>query len=217
MKSKKMTKSTFAIIIMAIAMVAMLAFGGTYAYFTATAGTGKQGSFHTAKVELTTEATAVEFAASENFMALLPSETLTATIDYADSSTRGTWVFFRLSESMPSEFTLSAVFVNGTQAQTTSEAGVYAFENSTAGTEEGDPTDVVASAELTVTFTITFSADAGNTTVDSGNATLQDQDFVVTIEACSVQHKNLEKEAALAESAFAPTQVTPDDEGGEED
>ena len=36
MKSKKMTKSTFAIIIMAIVMVAMLAFGGTYAYFTAT-------------------------------------------------------------------------------------------------------------------------------------------------------------------------------------
>ena len=36
-KSKKMTKSTFAIIIMAVVMVAMLAFGGTYAYFTATA------------------------------------------------------------------------------------------------------------------------------------------------------------------------------------
>ncbi len=36
MKSKKMTKSTFAIIIMGIAMVAMLAFGGTFAYFTAT-------------------------------------------------------------------------------------------------------------------------------------------------------------------------------------
>ena len=39
LKSKKMTKSTFAIIIMAIAMVAMLAFGGTYAYFTATGTT----------------------------------------------------------------------------------------------------------------------------------------------------------------------------------
>ena len=37
MKSKKMTKSTFAIIIMAVVMVAMLAFGGTYAYFTAQA------------------------------------------------------------------------------------------------------------------------------------------------------------------------------------
>ena len=36
LKSKKMTKSTFAVIIMAILMVAMLAFGGTYAYFTAT-------------------------------------------------------------------------------------------------------------------------------------------------------------------------------------
>ena len=34
---KKMTKSTFVIIIMAVAMVAMLAFGGTFAYFTATA------------------------------------------------------------------------------------------------------------------------------------------------------------------------------------
>ena len=33
---KKMTKSTFVIIIMAVAMVAMLAFGGTFAYFTAT-------------------------------------------------------------------------------------------------------------------------------------------------------------------------------------
>ncbi len=36
-KSRKMTKSTFAIIIMGIMMVAMLAFGGTFAYFTATA------------------------------------------------------------------------------------------------------------------------------------------------------------------------------------
>ena len=36
-KSKKMKKSTFAIVIMSILMVAMLAFGGTYAYFTASA------------------------------------------------------------------------------------------------------------------------------------------------------------------------------------
>ena len=37
LKSKKMSKSTFAVILMAIAMIAMLAFGGTYAYFTASA------------------------------------------------------------------------------------------------------------------------------------------------------------------------------------
>ena len=41
LKSKKMTKSTFAVIIMAILMVAMLAFGGTYAYFTATTNADK--------------------------------------------------------------------------------------------------------------------------------------------------------------------------------
>ena len=44
LKSKKMTKSTFAIIIMAVVMVAMLAFGGTYAYFTA------QANSHTSNV-----------------------------------------------------------------------------------------------------------------------------------------------------------------------
>ena len=56
MKSKKMTKSTFAIIIMAIVMVAMLAFGGTYAYFTATAD-GLEGSVQTGSLVLTQDAT----------------------------------------------------------------------------------------------------------------------------------------------------------------
>ena len=55
MKSKKMTKSTFAIIIMAVAMVAMLAFGGTYAYFTATA-TGGSVAFNTGYVKLNSNA-----------------------------------------------------------------------------------------------------------------------------------------------------------------
>lgn len=50
-KSRKMTKSTFAIIIMGIMMVAMLAFGGTFAYFTATA-TSQSGSFTTGNVKL---------------------------------------------------------------------------------------------------------------------------------------------------------------------
>lgn len=53
MKSKKMTKSTFAIIIMAIAMVAMLAFGGTYAYFTATATDVTTGDVTTGTIHLT--------------------------------------------------------------------------------------------------------------------------------------------------------------------
>ncbi len=52
MKSKKMTKSTFAIIIMGIVMVAMLAFGGTFAYFTATAAP-KSSSITTGTIKLT--------------------------------------------------------------------------------------------------------------------------------------------------------------------
>ena len=55
LKSKKMTKSTFAIIIMAIVMVAMLAFGGTYAYFTASATGIKDHQIKTGTVSLTTD------------------------------------------------------------------------------------------------------------------------------------------------------------------
>ena len=55
MKSKKMTKSTFAIIIMGIIMVAMLAFGGTFALFTAET-TRKTGSFTTGHVYLKSNA-----------------------------------------------------------------------------------------------------------------------------------------------------------------
>ena len=47
-----MSKSTFAIIIMAVVMVAMLAFGGTYAYFTATATTKSTGEFTTGSIKL---------------------------------------------------------------------------------------------------------------------------------------------------------------------
>jgi len=58
LKSKKMTKSTFAIIIMAIAMVAMLAFGGTYAYFTATTSAVDSGEVTMGYVKLSTTAVA---------------------------------------------------------------------------------------------------------------------------------------------------------------
>lgn len=52
LKSKKMTKSTFAVIIMAILMVAMLAFGGTYAWFTAQAKTIASNGVTTGKIIL---------------------------------------------------------------------------------------------------------------------------------------------------------------------
>ena len=60
LKSKEMTKSTFAVIIMAVVMVAMLAFGGTYAYFTATAAAvSKEATTGTVKLGANSAATLV--------------------------------------------------------------------------------------------------------------------------------------------------------------
>lgn len=59
LKSKKMSKQTVAIIIMAVIMVAMLAFGGTFAYFTATATEKTSGEITTGYVRLESDATFV--------------------------------------------------------------------------------------------------------------------------------------------------------------
>lgn len=62
-KSKKMSKSTLAIIIMAFVMIAMVAFGATYAYFTATA-TAKSTTVTTGTVKLDATYDGTSFAAS---------------------------------------------------------------------------------------------------------------------------------------------------------
>ena len=62
LKSKKMSKQTVAIIIMAVIMVAMLAFGGTFAYFTATATEKSSESITTGYVKLESDATFVAAA-----------------------------------------------------------------------------------------------------------------------------------------------------------
>lgn len=89
MKSRKMTKSTFAIIIMGIAMVAMLAFGGTFAYFTATTNTTTQEAT-LAKVILK-NSTAVTVARPN----LLPGDVIIANnqITFSNESTVATIVF----------------------------------------------------------------------------------------------------------------------------
>lgn len=94
MKSKKMTKSTFAIIIMAIVMVAMLAFGGTYAYFTATASGVTSGNLKTGKVILTGEEQVTITAGS-----YVPGQYILgdgegdAAVAFTNSSDVATWTF----------------------------------------------------------------------------------------------------------------------------
>ena len=97
MKSKKMTKSTFAIIIMAVIMVAMLAFGGTYAYFTATTADKSGVVAKTATVSLT-NGTVLTDVMTEN---ILPGEVvLTDTLDLESTSTVKTYVFVTLTSQV---------------------------------------------------------------------------------------------------------------------
>ena len=71
-------------------MVAMIAFGGTYAYFTATAANPSITDASTALIQLTNENTSVV----NSYTNRLPGETLAdLKIDLKDSSTRDTYVF----------------------------------------------------------------------------------------------------------------------------
>ena len=87
MKSKKMTKSTFAIIIMGIVMVAMLAFGGTFAYFTAT-NSSKNASFTTGTVKL-----GANTVATVEGLAVSGKSVLDGAVTVASASNVDTYVF----------------------------------------------------------------------------------------------------------------------------
>ena len=180
---------------MAIAMVAMLAFGGTYAYFTSATTESLSGDIHTATVNLTKDGTALTL--SGHVKELLPSETVTTTATFNDGSTRGTWVLFKIDDEalVEAAFTVSAMKVDGVALEeTTDGSGVFYYENSQASDDE-QIGDVVKKDTISVVVEILFKADAGNT--------YQDQTYSVTISACSIQHQGFANaEAARAQSAF---------------
>ena len=97
MKSKKMNKSTIAVILMAIAMVAMMAFGGTYAYFSAKAE-ASSGNVTTARIHLTKNAVAT----IKNTTAVSGTELLQAESDIVVTvdNTTDTWVVVAFSVSV---------------------------------------------------------------------------------------------------------------------
>ena len=77
---------------MAIAMVAMLAFGGTYAYFTDTATGSTTNSVLTGTVDLGASAT-VTLAIQDDETLLLPGDTLTMTANVDNTSDVAIWAF----------------------------------------------------------------------------------------------------------------------------
>jgi len=99
LKSKKMSKSTFAVIIMAILMVAMLAFGGTYAWFTSgekiKVADGAQAVM--GRIILTPDknnsTVTTETFAGKNF---LPGENILSDVEFSvtDNSNRASYIFF---------------------------------------------------------------------------------------------------------------------------
>ena len=77
---------------MAVAMVAMLAFGGTYAYFTAEVGKVAEGSATAGKIALSTTGST---AAAEATVAVLPGQSIFASpmaVKIVDNSTRASYI-----------------------------------------------------------------------------------------------------------------------------
>ena len=87
---------------MAIAMVAMLAFGGTYAYFTANAGTAKTASTTLGKIALDADSTVL--ATTSLVQNVLPSEKVFGedgtTLTIKDESNRASFIFITVSATV---------------------------------------------------------------------------------------------------------------------
>jgi len=85
---------------MAIVMVAMLAFGGTYAYFTATAGEARTATTNLGKIALDGTATKLTATSTTN---ALPGENIfseDAKLTISDKSNRASYIFIEVSATV---------------------------------------------------------------------------------------------------------------------
>ncbi len=195
-KKKKMTKSTFAIIIMAVVMVAMLAFGGTYAYFTATAKE-KTTTFTTGSVQL--DANEATFTAS--LTDVVPGDSLTTGALTLETTSTGTNSYVAI------RFTISAgdAVLTGTSLEDVSDMlSATPYDGSTwvaaSGTYPGvyvvatgtTPTKIPTSSTINITdAALVFQAedDWVQGQVSSTNK-LMNATITITVEARSVQSDN---------------------------
>ena len=208
-KKKKMSKSTFAIIIMAVVMVAMLAFGGTYAYFTATATTKSTGEFTTGSIKLEANDDATFVASLTD---VVPGDALTTGPLTLATTSAGTDSYIAI------KVTIEATDANDapldlTDTSLESAIGLLAAEPTTGSTwvaGSGNYTNVFVLAATTTptkvataqTIKITdaaliFQADDNwdKTTADGGGDYISDSKLMgatlnITIEARSVQSDN---------------------------
>ena len=211
-KKRKMSKSTFAIIIMAVVMVAMLAFGGTYAYFTATASE-KEATFTTGLVRL--QGNDATFVSSVND--IVPGDALTSAAITLQTTSEGTNSYVAI------RFTLTAgdADLTGTSIENVSEdmlSGTPYTDSTWEPAGEGypnvyilaattTPTSVPSGATINITDEVLrFEAD-DDWDQDSTDSThkLMDATITITIEARSVQVDNFASPSltTIAEELFS--------------
>lgn len=189
---KKMTKSTFVIIIMAVAMVAMLAFGGTFAYFTATATT-ESSNFTTGSVKLSADATytatATEVVPGD---IIVTGASVTPTTVGTDSYLAVKVVVESNKGTVEDLLTVTFATTDGVWIESTSVENVYVY-CATGGSSATDPTpkSVVTGTKVDVIKSVIFNAD-DNWVEDSPNSEsqLMGAKLTFTMESRSVQSDN---------------------------
>ena len=185
---KKMSKSTFAIIIMAVAMVAMLAFGGTFAYFTATA-TSKTGTVNTGVITLSTEGATFTITKTN----VLPKESILSPTDAqgisysAAGATRAQVAFFTFTVEIEKADTPVS---GATLTMTLPTSGLFADAVNLEGGSATTSTVAILVPASTPSITMDGLQVAFDATAESVNGSTPDlmgATITLTIEAKSIQ------------------------------
>ena len=211
MRSKKMTKSTLAIIIMSIAMVAMLAFGGTYAYFTAT----------TVRKDLEVTTGTVMLSSGSTFASvttIVPTEVIANAINYTDKSDVATFIFVTFSVEATGEKTLPEgvtidTLLEVTLAKDAQQAeifkklagknGVYYVETDGPAATAGDVINFATSVKMANVSSESVETEEDDTlTVEEGH--LMGIELTITLHAESIQALGFNHDAAEAYAALNP-------------
>ena len=198
LKSKKMTKSTFAVIIMAVVMVAMLAFGGTYAYFTAEAK-DVTGTATTGYVRLTSNQDAFK-SIKTNVLpgdSLITGDIVIATVATTDGS--GNYVAVKVTvtaedkegNDVTSELGFTTITPGEDWAETTSNSGIYYLAE--AVDDEGEVKISSDSFKIPASVTDTSTEEDTN-----GGKNLMEAVITITVETRSIQASNIASDTTPA-------------------
>ena len=191
MKSKKMTKSTFAIIIMAVAMVAMLAFGGTYAYFTSTAAE-KVATISTGKIEVSSAGIALDATYSN----ILPGDTIlpAGSVVTVSADSEASYVAIKVACSVDG---VTLVPDAATWFEVGDDTGIYVYGASNKATSVAKGGTAVINA-ADIKFVAADTSVEGSTGTFTNNGIMGQTGLQITINAVSIQAAHVADTAAPA-------------------